>query len=141
MSAAYRLITARLQCGLQSIGRGTKLLVSYCFIIYLQTARKLEVNERTRSAELIPLGVGRYTVHMVLPYRQKPTGNMVDYLAAYRRLPGLSTTSCSPLSTLPLCPSGSEEIPKDVSLQYRLSGHHPDVLAHRPTVYDSGTHY
>ena len=65
-------------------------MLSYCFIIYLQTARKLEGNERTRSAELIPLGVGRYTVHMVLPHRQKPTGNMVDYLAAYRRLPGLS---------------------------------------------------
>ena len=40
-------------------------MLSYCFIIYLQTARKLEAKERTRSAELIPLGVGRYTVHMV----------------------------------------------------------------------------
>ncbi len=75
-------------------------MLSYCFIIYLQTARKLEANERTRSAELIPLGVGRYTVHIVLSHQQKPTDNMVE--PVYRPRPSLVSVSArSTIAALP----------------------------------------
>ncbi len=61
---------------------------------------------------------------------------------AYRRLPGLPQgLLVARLAPSYYVPQAREEVSKDVSPQYRLSGHHPDVLAHRPTIYDGGTHY
>jgi hypothetical protein len=54
----------------------------FAFTFSLQIATKYGADERTRTADLISLRVGRHRVHiLLLPIQQKPTDNMVESIS------------------------------------------------------------